>query len=137
MKIKRTINGEEMEIELTYAEEREIFCKTIGAFPSKRVSGGIRTQTKAEIMTDLLAKAEEMLAIMNPKKKWHLEYFKVGSDDEILLSEWEKTYHRIRNNDEYIMVFDADWYLLYAINVSANSAKWNMAVLFNLIGDKF
>lgn len=26
MKIKRRINGEEMEIELTYAEEREIFC---------------------------------------------------------------------------------------------------------------
>lgn len=26
MKIKRTINGAEVEIELTYAEEREIFC---------------------------------------------------------------------------------------------------------------
>ena len=94
-------------------------------------------QTKAETMTELMRKAEEMLAILNPKKKWHLEYFKVGADDEILLSEWEKTLHSIRNNDEYIMVFDADWYLLYAINVSGNSATWNMAELFTLIGRKF
>lgn len=93
--------------------------------------------TKAEIMADLLNKAEEMLDILNPKKKWRIEYVVFGSATKQLFSAWDIERNRLRENDEYICIWDDEGYLLYTINVSTNSAKWNMTELFKLIGDKF
>ena len=94
-------------------------------------------QTKAEIMAGLLIKAEEMLEILNPEKKWRIKYLVFGPDNKQMFSAWDIERNRLRENDEYICIWDDEGYLLYTINVSANSAKWNMAELFKLIGDKF
>lgn len=94
-------------------------------------------KSKAELMSEALKKAEEILQIINPGKKWSIKYIRFAPEVRPMFSDWDVERNRLRNNDEYLCIWDDEGYLLYTINVSANSVKWNMAELFKLIGDKY
>ena len=94
-------------------------------------------KTKAEIMEELLGLAKNMLYIINPKKQWKIEYLVFGPENRNRFTDWDMIRNLLRDGMEYVCIWDDEGYLLYTINVSADSVTWIMRELFTLIGDKF
>lgn len=79
----------------------------------------------------------ELIALEYPKKGIRVRYEKVGTEVYAEFSEFEKQYHKIRLGDEYILIYDPEGILLYAINVTYDSMLTAVDEAMRLIAAKF
>ena len=94
--------------------------------------------SEREIVESCLNDVQEILHKLNPKKRWVVYYGKPAEQTDFVITDWNRQYLRIRDNDDYIYIFSLDdLALLYAVNVTCCSAKWIMHEIFTVIGDKF
>ena len=77
-----------------------------------------------------------ILQMLRPEKVWKITYAKMNGDNIEEFSEWHRQYHGIRAGDEYFFIWEGDS-LLYAGNVSAESALYSLSNLMKLLADKF
>lgn len=88
-----------------------------------------------------LLQVHHILSMLNYDKgfRWVMLY-QVFDDETIQrdVTEWQRTYHNLRTNTEYILIYDSeDNSLLYAVDITADSVLTAMKDLFTLLQDKF
>lgn len=93
--------------------------------------------TKAEKITFGIAKIQEILAIVNPEKKWDIKYLKMDSATIQLITNWNKERFGFHIGGEYIVIWDDEGYMLYAENVNADSVLTTLSVLMDKLSWKF
>jgi len=92
---------------------------------------------KAEQMAEIMPKVQEILHILNPEQNWKIEFVRFRPETRERFTEWNIEYHRLREYNDYIAVWDRDGRLLYTVNVSGDSTKWIIREIFTVVGDKF
>ena len=82
-------------------------------------------------------KLTELIALEYPKKGIRVRYEKVGTEVYAEFNDFEKEYHRIRLGEEYILIYDQEGILLYAVCVTFDSMLTSVEEAMRLIAAKF
>jgi hypothetical protein len=97
-------------------------------------------KVQMQVMTDSI---QTMIRIMNPKKRWKIEYYRMSDNVKHtlmsygMMTDWDVERFKLRNNEEYIMIWDSDYHMLYTIDVTAESALYAGQHLMELLVEKF
>ena len=87
-----------------------------------------------------LLQIEHILLKINESKalNWDMMYRKETEETILKLTDFERQYHKIIPGDEYIYIREVDTDdLLYAVNVTGDSALTALSELMKLLADKF
>lgn len=110
-----------------------------------------KTELELEELMFALTHVEDILALINHNrvkeygtfagKIWSFQYVEIKNKKDLeQFTEWQRTYHGIREGEEYLLIFDISNSipsLLYVINVSADSVLCCMHELFGLLMEKY
>ena len=81
-----------------------------------------------------IVKIQEILNNLSPGNDWKIIY--TNNSEAFNLSNWDKEYHRIYQDEEYFLIFNKER-LLYAVNVTGERPIFALSELMNLLGRKF
>ena len=93
--------------------------------------------TKAQQINEALTHVSAIMKAVYDRQKCRLEYGNEDYESVKRFTEFTREYHRILPGMEYIYIYDSDGYLLYAVNVTADSVLTAIAELMELISRKF
>lgn len=98
--------------------------------------------TKLEEMTIVSDTIEKLLHELQPKKDYiHIFYDKPLADNIFRYEKWDQEYFHIAPGEEYFIIYESHPYeadhILYAVNVTADSALTATYELMDLISRKF
>ena len=93
--------------------------------------------TKAQQINEALTHVSAIMTAANTRQKCRLEYRNENYESVKRFTEFTRERLGILPGMEYIYVYDSDGYLLYAVNVTADSVLTAIAELMDLISRKF